>query len=206
MAVRRLVLDAGGVLLAERFRPFLAAVAEEHGQAGQELLALYEAELRSCLWRGEATVEEFWLAVARALEAEDPEATAVELGRRAQGLFEPLGTTSRLAVWAESAELWLLSNHRHEWLRPVLEAEGLISLFDRLIISSEAGAMKPEPAIYAALREGLSADDLVLFVDDKQENLDAAASSGAELLLADPDGQWTAGVDAWLGLEDLRLS
>ena len=142
------------------------------------------------------------LAIAEELGADDTAGCALDLDRRAQGLFTLLETTGKLADWAAVAELWLLSNHRHEWLRPVLEAEGLLPLFERVIISSEWSAMKPEPALYASLRDSPGVE--TLFVDDKQENLDVAERFGIGTLLADADGHWVEQVDVWLDLSTSR--
>lgn len=105
---------------------------------------------------------------------------------------------ARLCDWSQQADLWLLSNHRHEWVLPGLEMNGVAHRFSRLIVSSEVKAMKPDPVIYADLREGNPSE--VCFVDDKQENLDAALAAGTVdvAVLADPECEWIRDVERWL--------
>lgn len=195
---KRLVLDAGGVLFAEGWREHLGSLAEAVGLPGSAMIEHYNGTLRNELWTGALSLEQFWAEVARHL-GYDEQMSAALIERSAGAIFGELPALARLQSWAEAAdELWILSNHRHEWLRPALA--GAEQLFERLIISSEVGLMKPEPAIYASLREGVPAE--VLFVDDKLENLEAALAAGAVdiVVQADAGGEWIAAVDAWLGL------
>ncbi|WP_028644854.1 HAD family hydrolase [Nocardioides sp. URHA0020] len=54
-----------------------------------------------------------------------------------------------------------------------------LALFDDVVVSGEVGAAKPDPRAYelVAERSGLALDRLV-FVDDRQANVDAAAALG----------------------------
>lgn len=194
MSGKRLVLDAGGVLFDERFRPFLRELAVDNGVSPDEITALYNEHLRRRLWRGECTVDEFWLEVGQALGTTlDRVSVEAELVKRLQ----PLKTLERLKCWATKADIWILSNHRHEWLRPLLRAHAGEVPFTRLLISSEVGKMKPDEDIYSELFEDADGLD-ILFVDDKQENLNTAARLGIPTLLADSDCRWHSIVDAWL--------
>jgi putative hydrolase of the HAD superfamily len=193
-ARKRLVLDAGGVLFDERFRSFLCELAADNDVSPDEIRALYNGGLRQRLWRGECTVDEFWTELGEALGTHlDRAVTEAQLTERLQ----PLAALTRLQGWASKAEIWILSNHRHEWLRPLLKAHAGDVPFTRLLISSEIGEMKPDEGIYAEVLDG--AED-VLFVDDKQENLDAAARLGLPTLLADKECRWYGVVDAWLAV------
>lgn len=63
--------------------------------------------------------------------------------------------------------------------RPLLDALGLSSLVDELVLSCEVGAAKPEPAIYRAALDRLGvAADQALFIDDQQRFCDAATELG----------------------------
>lgn len=194
-SVPRLVLDAGGVLYAETFRRSLGELAKLHGGEPEQMIAHYEAQLRPGLWRGGISEDQFWHGVAQALGAGEPDPAWREYVLER---FTELPAVDRVAWWSQRAELWILSNHRHEWLRDLLAASHITALFDRILISSEIGAMKPDPEAFRFLTEG--DPERLLFVDDKQENLDAAALAGVPGLLADPDGRWHAQVDTWLEL------
>jgi putative hydrolase of the HAD superfamily len=67
-------------------------------------------------------------------------------------------------------KIGLISNFASE-LRLILEAKGLLSYFDPLIISADAGVEKPNPAIFrmALEQSGLEAAD-VLYIGDHETN------------------------------------
>ena len=80
----------------------------------------------------------------------------------------------------------LVSNCSHS-TRPVVERLGLDTAFDRVILSYETRAMKPDPAIYRAALEQLGSvpAERALFVDDQPQYCDGGSSIGldARLLL-----------------------
>jgi HAD superfamily hydrolase (TIGR01509 family) len=80
----------------------------------------------------------------------------------------------------------LVSNCSHS-TRPVVERLGLDTAFDRVILSYETRAMKPDPAIYRAALEQLGGvpAERALFVDDQPQYCDGSSSIGldARLLL-----------------------
>jgi FMN phosphatase YigB (HAD superfamily) len=93
-----------------------------------------------------------------------------------------------------SWQLGVLSNHSHDWygagsrwFEALLEAFGLHRVFtdDRIVVSSHVvKASKPNRAIYQVLLDRIQAitpgthPSQVLFVDDKQENVEAARALG----------------------------
>nr|WP_042396926.1 HAD-IA family hydrolase [Streptacidiphilus carbonis] len=70
------------------------------------------------------------------------------------------------------------------WLEQDLAALGIADLADHIVNSSLVGVAKPDPRIYriAAERAAVPADRC-LFVDDRQENIDAARAHGMTGLL-----------------------
>jgi putative hydrolase of the HAD superfamily len=87
------------------------------------------------------------------------------------------------AVRAAGHRAYVLSN-LHRASRDYLDATyDLFRLFDGGVVSCEAAACKPEPAIYRHLlgRHALEASE-TLFIDDMQANLDAAAAFGIRTL------------------------
>lgn len=63
--------------------------------------------------------------------------------------------------------------------------------FDQRYISGYLGEVKPEPRIYEILEENCGvAPDRLLFADDRQENLDAAAARGWHVHLFDGPEGW----------------
>ena len=56
---------------------------------------------------------------------------------------------------------------------------GLLSLFDATVISTQIGAIKPDPKMYEAILQKLNAEPAdCLFVDDRAANLEGAIASG----------------------------
>ena len=80
----------------------------------------------------------------------------------------------------------LVSNCSHS-TRPVVERLGLDAVFDRVVLSFEVRAMKPDPAIYRATLEQLGgvAPERAVFVDDQPTYCDGATAIGlgARLIL-----------------------
>jgi putative hydrolase of the HAD superfamily len=65
----------------------------------------------------------------------------------------------------------------------------LDELFDDVVDSSEVGIRKPDPAIYRLALERLGGipAEAAIFLDDLQQNLDAAESVGMHGILVEPD-------------------
>jgi len=65
----------------------------------------------------------------------------------------------------------------------------LAELFDDVVDSSEVGIRKPDPAIYRLALERLGGipAEAAVFLDDLQQNLDAAESVGMRGILVEPD-------------------
>ena len=79
----------------------------------------------------------------------------------------------------EHYKIALLSNSTSTYLRNELAKYQLESLFDEIIISSEAGLIKPEPAVFELMIKqlGVKADECV-FTDDNSRNISAAVALG----------------------------
>ena len=78
----------------------------------------------------------------------------------------------------------LVSNCSHS-TRPVVERLGLDSAFDRVVLSFEVHAMKPEPAIYRGALEQLGGvpPGRAVFVDDQPPYCDGATATGMDARL-----------------------
>src|SRR5205823_4947633 len=71
----------------------------------------------------------------------------------------------------------ILSNTTWEWIRRLREVQDWADRFDPVLFSCELGLCKPDPAIYHLLLERLGLPGAqVLFVDDREDNLAAAAA------------------------------
>jgi len=84
---------------------------------------------------------------------------------------------------AGSGRTAFLSNSGPEVMARVRADHPLEALFDAVVISCEVGLVKPDPRIFRLCLErlGLSAA-VALFVDDRADNVEAAASVGLQTL------------------------
>lgn len=82
---------------------------------------------------------------------------------------------------AAGVPMWGLTNWSHELWPHAPRRFAFLDLLDGVVVSGTEGVAKPDPRIYeiAVERSGLSASDLV-FVDDKQANVDGAVAAGLD--------------------------
>jgi len=77
-----------------------------------------------------------------------------------------------------------LSNDVSEWSRLLRERFGLDRFIDTWVISGDIGVRKPDPAAYAALAEAMRVSPArMVFLDDKQVNVDAASDAGLDAIV-----------------------
>jgi len=191
---KSLLLDACGVLVGEPMGPLFATVAASAGRSPVEITDIFSGEFRDDLWGGQTAEDDFWRCFAQACGLDTPTKAWREVVTAA---MQPLPAARHLHEWSRHARLILVSNHRYEWLVPVLEQSGLLAHFTDLRISSETGLVKPEPAAYHPALEACLLTS-ALYVDDKPDNARAAADLGIPTVLADPAGFWMEEVEAWL--------
>ncbi|HET6413746.1 MAG TPA: HAD family phosphatase [Anaeromyxobacter sp.] len=93
------------------------------------------------------------------------------------------------AFRATGGQTALLSNCNPEVMGLVRAQRAVERYFDTLVVSSEVGCLKPDPAIYliALRRLGVEPGD-ALFVDDRAENVAGATAVGLQALLFKGDG------------------
>jgi len=73
----------------------------------------------------------------------------------------------------------LVSNTTTDEIGPILDEHELRPLFDAIIISSEVGIRKPNPAIFELILKELGVEaNETLFVDDTLDNVEAAVALG----------------------------
>jgi putative hydrolase of the HAD superfamily len=102
--------------------------------------------------RGEFSDEEFFQAIADASGE-----TVAQVERELEGgneLNESL--VSYLSVLRGNYKIALLSNSSSEYLRHELAKYDLEKFFDEIVISSEVGLIKPEPAVFHYILQKLA--------------------------------------------------
>ena len=178
-----LVLDAMGVMyrarddVAELLIPFLQARGIRDVEKIERLYI--EASLGKC------SSDSFWGAFNLDPILADEFLAGHEL---TPGLLACLSQ-----VQSNVEGVWCLSNDVSEWSKQLRSKFDLDRHFNGFVISGEVGARKPNRAIFDELlkRSGTAAKDAV-FVDDRLENLSAAAELGFRTVLFDPTGPSTA--------------
>jgi HAD superfamily hydrolase (TIGR01509 family) len=186
-----LVLDAMGVIFAaaddvgELLIPFIT------GQSGTtDEAVIQSAYLEASL--GNISAEEFWLRVGVSPQLEDD---YLELHKLNPGIMQTLSAAqhSGLAVWC-------LSNDIGRWSVKLRHRLGVDRFLQQSIISADVGMRKPDSGIYQALLDvsGYTPGDL-LFVDDRQKNVDAARRLGIESFLFETHNGFNE-VQDWIDL------
>lgn len=79
------------------------------------------------------------------------------------------------------SDIYLLSNESRELMAYRLPTFGLTGLFDAYLVSAYIGVRKPEPAAFErALEICQRAPEECVFIDDRQENVEAAEKAGIQ--------------------------
>ena len=101
------------------------------------------------------------------------------------------------ALAAKGVKQLALSNFGAETLEIAKDMHPALQRFDEEYVSAHLGVAKPDTAIYEALEagSGLSGAELI-FTDDKQENIDAAAARGWKTHLFEGADGWRARLEA----------
>ena len=146
---------------------------------------------------------------AHSHEGRDPESLADLRRRSAEVLSRELGTEVSVETLVDSIRFApypdavpALTQLRSQGLKlvcvsnwdcslgEVLERCGLAAHLDGVVSSAEAGALKPDPAIFEVALElaGCSADEAVHVGDTREEDVEGAEAAGIRALLLDRDG------------------
>ena len=187
-----LVLDGQGVVFNSPFKKFLSSFAKINRLEYEQVERRWESRIRELAWRGLISDEQLWNELAgRKINVRET-MLALSAG------YEPGPAAKRLATWSQTVPIWLLSNHRSAWLLPKLEAFGLSSAFDKLLVSDRTGFIKPELGAFRQLLHGVSSAQDILFIDDQLHNVEAAQAMGCRAIFAAPGRSWLKRVDAAL--------
>jgi len=191
MGRKTFVFDCGGVLLRNDTQDPVYAAWETR-------LGLPEGSLKARLWSGEIweqaeigqiSEEQYWQRSGAALGIDDP-ALIAEL---AEALWASWTLDTRVLAMVdrirERHPLAMLSNATTALEERLERQFGIADRFATIVNSARVGLAKPDPAIYQALLEQLAvpARDTV-FIDDRAENIAAAAAKGMHVI-------WYVGAD-----------
>jgi FMN phosphatase YigB (HAD superfamily) len=180
-----LVLDAMGVIyrvaddVADLLCPYIAECGGETDRA--KIDALYRAASL-----GGIAPAEFWRAVNVDPATEDIYLQRLEL---LPGALEFLSLPP-----PEVCGIWCLSNDLGDWSRKVRERFGLEAFVRDFFISGDLGIRKPDEAVFRRVLDETGLEpSRVLFVDDREANLDPARRLGMHTVQFAPPGTPSSG-------------
>lgn len=183
MPIKALVFDCGGVVLRD--------ANSFHYDRWEARLNLAPGELRQRLWHspywaeaelGRLTEEEFWLEAARDLGL-DP----FDVQQLARDLWQSWQVDQNVLALIDRARarfrIAMLSNATDALENALARTYGIADRFDPIIVSARYGMAKPAPEIYHLLLEKLgNKPHEVVFIDDRAENVTAAAALGMHVI------------------------
>ena len=186
------VADLGGVLFTWDPAALVAEVFREPGAREKVWELVYRHPDWAELDRGTLDLDE---ATSRAAARTGlPREEMERFFEAVPPALEPMPDTLSVLrkVKAGKSRLYYLSNMQPEAMERIL-GYPVWEVFDGGVFSCNVHLVKPEPEIYAWLLEryGLEARQTV-FIDDVQENLDAAAAMGLDTIIFTSAGQLEA--------------
>ena len=97
------------------------------------------------------------------------------------------------ALRRNEVPVYALSNFGRQTFEIGVANYPFLEEFDRRYISAHMGVIKPEPGIYAMVEEDCGhPPETLLFADDRQDNIDAAAARGWQTHVFDGPEGWAA--------------
>ena len=136
---------------------------------------------RDDLDQGRVSVPDYWARIAKDIGADWSASTVYALwvlDFRSWISVEP-GTIDLIAeLHAGGTRIALLSNAGFDFAGP-FRYSPMGQYFERMFVSAEMDSIKPDPAIYLEVAEGLGITlEQMVFVDNKKVNTDAALALG----------------------------
>ncbi|MEK3886273.1 hypothetical protein [Bacillus sp. FSL K6-3431] len=178
-----LILDIAGVLATNLSPKFWLELSSESATPYDKLVK-FKKNIREELWTGKITEREFWTRLCEQFPSIELEYAKLILFSN----IKPLPAFEEVPIWSQYANIHLLSNHRIEWIEPILSP--ILIYLKSMTVSSEVGCCKPQSDIYSKVALFLNSRANILFVDDQEKNFKEANILGWDTLLADEEGDW----------------
>jgi putative hydrolase of the HAD superfamily len=199
--IKAVIFDFGGVLMHTGDPEPRERLASQLGLSTRELEAVvFESEDGQMSEVGAITSEERWKRVTSSLGLTAPDAWQTFPGQFFAGEVldsEMVEYVRRLRATHKTALLSNASDSLDEYVRNTLE---LGDAFDTIIISALVGVSKPDPAIYRLALDRLQvAPHEAIFVDDRRDNVEAAAAVGIHAIQFSTREALIAQIDHLLG-------
>jgi epoxide hydrolase-like predicted phosphatase len=178
MTIKAVFFDLGGVIVRTEFQAPRQQLAERLGMEYEDLdRIVFDSESGRLAALGELTADQHWISLINRLKRPDSELSAIR-----QEFFAGDIVDRTLIEYVRSLrgkyKTGLISNAWSD-LRDFVVREKFDDAFDKMIISAEVGAMKPEPKIFKIALEnfGVKPKEAV-FVDDFYVNIEGCEKVG----------------------------
>ncbi len=178
------VFDLGKVLVDFDYGLAARKIAESSGLSPAEVKNLLDhSPLLYRFETGLITQQEFFNEVRRATNF--PGTIEEFSGFFADIFWEiPLMIEMQATLRKRGVPTYIFSNTNHLAIVHIRKNFPFFANFDGYILSYEIKAMKPHPRIYEALEQRASRSGAeILYLDDRQENVDAGAARGWRVIL-----------------------
>jgi len=178
MSIRAVFFDLGGVLLRTEFQAPRQQLAERLGMEYDDLVKIvFDSNSGIRATMGEISSEEHWGSVMKRLKRPASELITIRDEFFAGDILD-----RTLLVYLRSLrgkyKTGLISNAWGD-LRDFIVREKFDDAFDKMIISAEVGAAKPEPKIFQIALEQLGVKpNEAVFVDDFLINIEGCEKVG----------------------------
>lgn len=177
--IKAVIWDMGGVLLQEVDRAPRRRLAAQYGVDLQDLYeVVFQSKSAQLAGIGAITEEQHWQQVAKSLGVQPQDMESFYAQFWSGDRVDPQLYTFIRALQGRY-QTALLSNAWSGTRKALAEYYECLDVFDQVIISAEVKLAKPDPAIYQEMLTLLQvAPEQSIFVDDLQENVDAANRLG----------------------------
>ena len=185
---RALILDLGEVLVRSQPPDLVRRMSEIAAVPLAAFTAAYWSHRPGSDLNGRA--RQYWTAVLRDAGSRLDGSAREEAQKRLSAVDAESWTQYREELWeiaaafkAGGGRTALLSNCNPEVMGLVRSQRPMQRYFDTLVVSSEVGCLKPDPAIYRITLGRLGVEPgAALFVDDRAENVAGAEAVGLNAL------------------------
>lgn len=187
--IKAVVLDIGGVLIRTEDRSGRRLLEERYQlPAGTVDWLVFDSEAAAASTVGQVQSEAAWKSVQEKLDLTD-EALAEFIELFWSGDVFDQAAFDYLCTLRPDYLTGILSNAWEGAREGFVQRCGMVQgeTVDQILISSELGVRKPDPAIYRTLRDTLGVRyDEILFVDDFIRNVESAQELGIQALHYQP--------------------
>jgi len=200
VAVEALLFDLGGVVFTLDWERMFACWSRHAGVPARELRAKFSFDAPyERHERGEIGERDYYAALRESLGIALTDEQLAE-GWGAIFADEIPETVGLLRSIRGNVPLYAFSNsnaaHARLWRRRFAAA---LAVFDRIFVSCELGARKPERAAFEAIARAIGVPlERILFFDDTRENVEGARAAGLQAVLVKSPRDVREALRPWL--------